>query len=841
MSGQVGAGSSLPIDAALPELLERLRAGPNAVLEAPPGAGKTTRVPLALLDQPWRGDGRILLLEPRRVAARAAAARLAANLGEEVGRTVGYRIRHESRVSAQTRIEVLTEGVLTRRLQSDPSLEGVAAVLFDEFHERSIHADLGLALCLEAQGALREDLRLVAMSATLDGAAVSALMQAPRVRSEGRSYPVETRWLEQPLKSGSRDFRFEREVADLIRRALSETTGDALAFLPGAAEIRRCAADLERDPPADSPLILPLYGELPFAEQQKALAPDPEGRRKVVLSTALAETSLTIDGVRVVIDGGRARRARFDPDAGMSRLVTTRVSKASAEQRRGRAGRTAPGWCYRLWTGAEEGGAPERDPPEIRDADLAGLALDLAAWGAQPEDLPFLDPPPETALAQARALLGMLGALDAAGRITEHGRRLAATPLHPRLAHMAILSGGDDKALRLAALLEERDPLRGAGADLTDRMNALDRPERRPEARPALMRIRDAAKRLKKRVRLEPGERAEAPATLGGLTALAFPDRLATRRGEGPRYHLSGGKGAKLPEGDPLTAEPYLAVAELGHGPRDRTGAEATIRLAAPIARAEIETLFEDRLVWRESCVWSRRDRQALARRRLHLFETVLEEQPWPSPPQEAFVEAMTQGVRELGIGALPWTPAARRLQARIARARSIGGRGEALPDSSDAALLDDLESWLSPHLSGMRRQADLDKLPLERLLVERLDWGQSQLLDELAPSHFRAPTGTRAPIDYGADEDQAPPRIAIKLQEMFGVTRHPTVLGEPLLIDLLSPAGRPLQTTADIPGFWGGAYVEVAKEMRARYPRHPWPEDPAAAEATRRAKPRRS
>lgn len=826
----------LPIDAALPALLGALAGSPSVVLQAPPGAGKTTRVPLALLDADWAIGGRVIMLEPRRIAARAAAERMASSLGERTGGTVGYRIRDESRVGPATRIEVVTEGVLTRMLQSDPELAGVCAVLFDEFHERSIHADLGLALCLEAQGALRPALRLLAMSATLDGAATAALMggpdaPAPIVSAEGRSFAVETRWLERPEKLGP-GRRLEHAAADLIERALADCPeGDALAFLPGAREIR----DVERllRPRLDASVaITPLFGDLPFREQRAALAPAPQnarksGARKLVLATAIAETSLTIDGVRVVIDAGRSRRARFDPASGMGRLVTTRVSKASAEQRRGRAGRTATGMCWRMWTKGEEGGLAERDPPEILEADLAGLALELAEWGVAPDQLRFLDPPPDAAMAEAQALLRALGALDRDNAITAHGRRVLRAPLHPRLAHMALVAGAAPTALRLAALLDDRDPLRGARADLDARLSALRAPERHGAARPALERIATAADRLKRRLRRDADASSE-PFSIGALVSLAYPDRIARRRpGDAPRYLLSGGKGARLDETDSLAALDWLAVADLDGDQR-----EARIRLAAPVAPAEIEALHGERIETIEFCEWSERERRVLARRQRRLDALILADEPWRDPPPESISAALLDGLRRHGLDALPWTNAARRLRARLALAQ---GEAPNLPEVSDAALLDDLETWLGPASAGMRSLADLQKLDLAALLIARLDWARRQRLDALCPPHFTAPTGTRATIDYDAD----PPRVAIRLQELFGLDDHPVVAGRRITLELLSPAQRPIATTPDLPGFWRGSYAEIAREMRGRYPKHPWPDDPIAATATRSAKKR--
>ncbi|MCI4660200.1 MAG: ATP-dependent helicase HrpB [Neomegalonema sp.] len=816
----------LPIDAALQELLDRLSERSNVVLQAPPGAGKTTRVPLALLDAPWLSGRKILMLEPRRVAARAAAERLASSLGERVGARVGYRIRHESKISRDTRIEVVTEGILTRMLQGDPGLEDVGIVIFDEFHERSIHADLGLALCLESQSALREDLRLLVMSATLDGQAVAALLDAPIVTSEGRSFEVETRWLDAPIASarGGRAPRLEQSVAELTLQALAQEPGDALVFLPGAREIRGAESWLRERVAGDTDLR-PLYGELPFDQQQMAIAPSVPGRRKVVLASAIAETSLTIDGVRIVVDGGRARRARFDPRSGMSRLVTEKVSKASATQRQGRAGRTAPGVCYRLWTKGEEGGLRAFDPPEILEADLAPVALELAGWGAAPEDLPFLDPPPAASYAQAVELLTQLGALDRQGRITEHGKAMAATPLHPRLAHMVLSAGGTSAALQLASLLEERDPLKLPESDIALRLRALASPGAHPAARSALERIKANAQKLKSRTRARAAEQDLSP---GALLALAYPDRIGLRRkGDDPRYLLSGGKGAVLASSDALASQRLIVAADL-----DGDAREAKIRLAGAVSQGEVEGLFADQIAWVSICEWSKRDRAVQARERKMLGALALEDRIWKDVPPEALGAALTEGVRQLGLDALPWSAGAERLRARVSLLRETAPD---LPDLCDEALLGTLEEWLTPHLSGLRRKEDLGRLDLHAILSQHLSWEQTQTLDRLAPPHFTAPTGTRAPIDYASD----PPRIAIRLQELFGLTEHPKVGGRALLLDLLSPAQRPIQTTADLPGFWAGSYMDVRKDMRARYPRHPWPEDPREAEATRRTKPR--
>jgi ATP-dependent helicase HrpB len=805
----------LPIDPALPALLDALGSVRAAVLEAPPGAGKTTRVPLALLGAGLTSD-RILMLEPRRLATRAAAERMAEGLGQPVGRTVGFRMRGESRVSRETRIEVVTEGILTRMLQSDPGLSGVGAVIFDEFHERSLAADLGLALTLEVRGALREDLILLAMSATLDAAPVAALMGGvPIVRAEGRAFPVETRWLAAPPPQGE---RFEVTAARLVADALAETEGGVLVFLPGAAEIARVAAALEGRLP-EGCVIRPLHGSLPFARQRAAILAEPAGR-KVVLSTSIAETSLTIEDIRVVIDCGRARRARFDPGSGMSRLVTERVTRAEADQRRGRAGRIAPGTCFRMWPRASEGALAAYPPAEIEAADLAGLALDLALWGTRDAaDLAFLTPPPEAALAEARALLTGLGALDATGAITAHGRQIATLPLHPRLAHMLAVAG--PAAAPLAALLGDRDPAPGAGADLLARLEALQGRDRGLAlARETAGRIRDEARRLASAV-----GGPDAGLTPAQMAALAYPDRIAQRRpGDEPRFVTSGGKGARLDPADPLAAEPYLVVTDTDGDPR-----EARIRMAAPIAEPDLREVAGDAIAWVETCAWSRRERRVVARRQERLGALVLSDRPWPEAPADIVARAMLDGVRELGLR-LP--PAAERFRARVAAARA-GGLD--LPDLSDAALMERIEDWLLPHLSGLRTAADWDAFDALPALRAMLDWPATQALDRAAPGHVTTPLGREVAIDYSGGT----PEIAVRLQEMFGTAVHPMVAGQPLKVTLLSPAGRPLQTTMDLPGFWASSYAEVRKEMRGRYPRHPWPEDPTTAPPTLRAKPR--
>ena len=830
-------GASLPIDPILPDIARALRASGMAVLQAPPGAGKTTRVPLHLLAAGM--PGRILMLEPRRVAARAAAERLAEALGERPGGRVGYRIRGES--VAGSAIEVVTEGVLTRMLQADPGLDGIGCVIFDEFHERALQADLGLALVLEARAALRPDLKVLVMSATLDAGPVAELMGgAPVITAEGRAWPVETRWLDRPWRRpGAQGPRVEAATADLVLAALGETAGGVLVFLPGQGEIARTAAALTpRLPPGVT--LQPLHGGLPFAAQRAALRP-LDGTRRLVLATSIAETSLTIPDVRVVVDAGLARRARFDPASGMTRLVTERVSRAEAEQRRGRAGRVAEGWCYRLWTRGEEGALAAFPPPEIAAADLTGLALELAVWGAaSPEGMAFLTPPPAPAFAEARALLADLNALDAEGRITSRGRVLAGMPLHPRLAHMLVEAGSRGAgrlAADLAALIEARDPLSGSSgplpSDLAPRLMALRDPARAEAEAPvridrgAIAAIRAEARRLAALVR---GSRGEGLAP-GAVLSLAYPDRIAQRRpGDAPRYLLSGGKGAVVAAGDALGAAPFLVAADLDGDPR-----EARIRRALPVTEVDLRALHADRLRREHVCLWSRRDRMVLARERLMLGALALEDRNWRDAPTEAVAAALAEGVRDLGLEVLPWTPAARSLAARVEWLRAHGA--PELPAMSQAALAAEIDDWLAPYLAGMAWVEDLGRLDLSAVLAARLTHVERQRVEQLAPAAIVAPTGTRLAIDYSG----AAPAVSVRLQEMFGLREHPGVgaRGTPLVIRLLSPAGRPVQTTADLPGFWATSYAEVRRDLRGRYPRHPWPEDPAAAAPTRRVKPK--
>ena len=821
----------LPIDDALPDLIAALHDKGRAVLQAPPGAGKTTKVPLAMLTAGLTSQ-RIVMLEPRRLAARAAAERMAETLGEPVGQTVGYRIRGEAKTSKSTRIEVVTEGILTRMLQSDPDLPGVGAVIFDEFHERSLNADLGLALCLEVADALRDDLILVAMSATLDAAPVAALMQAPLVTSEGRSFPVETRWLERPLAPQAH--RLDA-LCDLVVRAERDSRnttqgaqmgGGILVFLPGEGEIRRAAQNLEKRLPGDC-LIQPLFGALPFKDQQAAIRPAATGR-KIVLATSIAETSLTIQDIRVVVDMGQARRARFDPGSGMSRLVTEKVTRAEAIQRQGRAGRVAPGTAYRLWTKGEEGALAAFPPPEIASADLTGLALELALWGGDARDLAFLTPPPSGTMAEAGKLLQMLGALDKRDQMTKHGKALAKLPLHPRLGHMLLSAG--PKAAELAALLAERDPLRGAPTDLTLRLEALKDAKgfqrKRPYqlSYPVLDRIRSETKRLRKQ-----GGTTQTPSaqlSAAGMAALAYPDRIGQRRkGDQPRYVLSGGKGVLLDASDPLASTPFIVALDTDGNPR-----EARIRMATQISQGEIRDLFANQITWQNTCHWSKRERRVIARQQECLGAVVLEDHIWKDAPDDQIAEAMLDGVRELG---LRLDGAAARLAARVELLRADGFD---LPDFSTQGLLTRLEDWLLPMLGGVKSASGWKQFDLLPALRGALSWDQTQLLDREAPGSFTTPLGRKIPITYSPEA----PEISVRLQELFGVIRHPSVGGVPLKITLLSPAQRPIQITRDLPGFWSGSYADVRKDMRAQYPRHPWPEDPTQEDPTLRAKKRR-
>ncbi len=850
------AMTHLPIHAIMPDVRSVLAGGRNVVIQAPPGAGKTTGVPLALKDEEWLAGGTILMLEPRRLAARAAAAHMAALLHEPIGRTVGYRIRMDSKVGPETRVEVLTEGILTRRIQNDPGLEGVGLVIFDEFHERSLHADLGLALCLDTQAALRPDLRIVVMSATLDCDPVAALLgHAPVLSASGLTYPVETRYRPPQrtnVREGGGAFQ-ARDVARAVHAALAEHTGDILVFLPGAPEIRRVEALLSESGLGPDVIIAPLYGMLPREAQDRAILPPPPGKRKVVLSSALAETSLTILGVTVVIDSGLMRVPRYDPKSALTRLETLRVSRASAEQRRGRAGRTAPGVCYRLWRIEEDALLAPFTEPEIRNADMAPLALELALWGVgDPAALAWLDPPPEAAFKQARSLLEALDAIDAQGRITETGRRMAGFGLHPRLAHMLIASkplGLAREACKIAALLSERDILRGGAssgqADLRARLEVLHGLEgaggRGRQATGAdttlALRVIDLARSLEQALGgRDTGRTAGDAADQAGLVlAFAYPDRIARRRGGGAgRYLLSGGRGAWLPVTDPLAGEEFLVVAEMDGDPR-----EARIFQAAPLTLEAIERHFSAHIATEDFSGWDDDAQAVTACRRRMLGQVVLREETLPRTDRAATARALMQGIRKTGLEVLPWSRAATALRGRIRFLARVDGPTGAWPDMSDAGLMDRLEEWLGPYLEGMQRIKDLQALDLCAALLNRLDWDKQRRLDELAPTHIRVPSGSRIALVYEGGND---PVLAVRLQEMFGCATTPIVAGGvPVVLHFLSPAGRPIQVTRDLANFWRTTYAEVRKDLRGRYPRHHWPEDPLAAPATRKAKPRKA
>jgi ATP-dependent RNA helicase HrpB len=834
----------LPVAAVLEELAAVLDRHANAVLVAPPGAGKSTAVPLALLQAGWLGGKRIVLLAPRRLAARAAAWRMAGLLGEPVGATVGYRIRLESRVSPRTRIEVVTEGVLTRMLQSDPGLTGVGIVIFDEFHERSLEADLGLALCREVQGVLNETLRLLVMSATLDPAPVCALLnQAPLIRCDGRAFAVQTRYV-PPARSGS----VEGAVADIILRSVASREGDLLVFLPGQGEIRRVARLLADQALPQRWMVAPLYGNLTRAQQDAAIAPASAGRHKIVLATAIAETSLTIEGVRVVVDSGLQRSPRFDPRTAMTRLVTLPVSRASADQRRGRAGRLGPGICYRLWSRARHTLLADHNQPEILTTDLAGLALELALWGvASPDALGWLDPPPAAAFQQARALLTDLGALDGQGHITAQGRRMGQLPLHPRLAHMILAAqqeGLGAAACDVAAILSERDPLlfhgRRRDGDLHLRLEALQAFRmHRPYAIAdgladvgALRRILRASAQLKLRLGLK--TRAGEGRREGRLLAWAYPDRIACRRPDQPgRYVMANGGGAYFDPPEPLTGHDFVVVAELDGARRD-----ARIFMAAAYDRHDLLEQFDQHIQWQEQIAWNDHSRAVEAVRRLKLGALTLRREPIPRPDPRAVTAAMIQGIARAGLEALPWTRALRAWQARVVALARIGAGGEDWPDLSDAALTAGLAHWLAPYLQGLTRIKDLARLDLRSALSDLLSWRQQQLLDRLAPTHWVVPSGSRVPIDYSAEV----PVLAVRLQEMFGTSRTPAIAEGrlPLQLHLLSPAGRPAQVTQDLAGFWQNSYPAVKKELKGRYPKHFWPDDPLNAQPTSRARPRK-
>ena len=814
---------SLPIDDALPALVAALRERNAAVLVAPPGAGKTTRVPLVLADEAWAKDKKIIVLEPRRLAARAAAARMASTLGEQVGETVGLRVRFGSKVSKRTRIEVVTEGIFTRLILDDPELSGIAAVLFDEFHERSLDADLGLALARDAQQGLREDLRLLVMSATLDGARVGKLLgNAPLIESEGRAYPVTTHYV-------GRDARgfIDRQMADAVGRALRAETGSVLAFLPGAGEIRRTETLLNEQIKDATVDVVALYGALDAAVQDRAISPAPKGKRKVVLATSIAETSLTIEGVRIVVDCGLSRVPRYEPDAGLTRLETVRVSRAAADQRRGRAGRTEPGVCFRLWDEPETNSLEAFARPEILSSDLSGFLLDLAQWGvSDPAKLSFLDSPPRAALDEARTLLTELGALDAQGRITGEGRKLRALPLPPRLARMvvdALREGAGEMAAQIAAIAGERG-LGGNDIDLSHRLDQLrrDRSRRGDDARAMARRWAEQAGASKN---------DDGGISPGAILALAYPDRIAKSRGEGRGFLLANGRGASIDLASSLAREPYLVVADM-----IGTAAQSKILLAAAISQSEIEERFSNRIEMREETYIDPSTMSLRARKAQKLGAIALKEQVTTPKPSPDSAKQFSDAIVAAGLSRLPWTKALQQWRDRVMFLRA--SEGEAWPDFSDAGLAAQADEWLAPLFIDKTSLSAVGADDLSNALHNLLPWNLRRQMEEEAPTHFEAPTGTRVPIDY---EAEAGPSIAIKLQELFGLAQHPSIAGGrvPLVIELLSPAQRPVQVTRDLPGFWRGSYAAVKSEMKGRYPRHPWPDDPLAAAPTRRAKPR--
>lgn len=847
------SGAELPIDAVIPALRHALRVGTSAVLQAPPGAGKTTRVPLALMHEPWLGAQRILMLEPRRLATRAVATHMASLLGENVGETVGYRIRRDSRVGPRTRIEVVTEGILTRLLQRDPTLEGIGVVIFDEFHERSVHADLGLALTLQSRELVRPDLRIVVMSATLDGGAVARTIgDAPIVASEGRSYPVAVQYLDcATSRSASRTL--EGTVVAHIERGLQRENGDILVFLPGGREIRRVARLLgeRRGGLPDGVDVTPLYGDLPQRAQDAAIAAAPAGRRKVVLSTPIAETSLTIEGVTVVIDSGFMRAPRFSASSGMSRLETVRISRSSADQRCGRAGRVRPGVCYRLWPMHEQYHLGEHSTPEILQTDIAPLALDLAVAGiTNPAELRWLDIPPAAAYGHARGLLTTLGALDAAGRVTAHGRAMAAFPTHPRIAHMLLTAkrlGFGALACDIAALLGERDILRGEGmppdADIRLRLDVLQHlstggPQRDVPHAAVLdvglaRRTVTESAALRRQLGVEWTERGDDAA--GVALALAYPDRVGRARADGEsagRFLLRNGRGAVLTHAQSLSVAEYVVAAHLDGGER-----EARIFLGAPLTELEVRTHFADQIEMVDTIEWDTEAAKVRAWRTERLDAIVLRESRIAQPDRAAVAMVLAKRIGNNGLSELTWSDGARSLRHRMEFART--GDAE-WPEVSDEAITAQVRAWLEQQAdsdnnnnNAIDSPADID---VHAILVGMLDWRQRAELERAAPTHYVTPAGSRIAIDYS---DPSAPAIAVRLQEMFGAQSTPTVAGGqvPLTVQLLSPARRPVQVTRDLAGFWRGSYFEVRKELRGRYPKHSWPDDPLAAPPTSRAK----
>jgi ATP-dependent helicase HrpB len=836
--------SGLPVEAVLADVQNALASSACAVLQASPGAGKTTCVPLHLLQAPWLEDRKIILLAPRRLAARAAAMRMADLLKEKVGQTVGYRVRLDSRVGKATRIEVVTEGVLTRMLQSDPSLEGVGLVIFDEFHERSLDADLGLALCLDMQGVLNRNLRLLIMSATIETGPLAAMLEgAPVIACQGQAFPVETRYVGRHTPGFSAE-----TLREAVLTAARRESGSILVFLPGAAEIRQAARLLETALPGPEWIIAPLFGNLSRSDQDRAIAPPPDGKRKIVLATSIAETSLTIEDIRMVVDSGLQRVPRFDVRSGMTRLVTLPVSQASADQRRGRAGRTGPGICLRLWSRRMHHTLPAALRPEILETDLAGLALELAIWGVDdPNRLRWLDPPPADTFDSARRLLRSLEALDDGARATEHGRQMAALPLHPRLAHMLVAAnrrGWGGTACDLAALLSERDAVRfepgRSDADMRIRFDLLqalrnNQPLALPGATVDVYTLRRAgrtADNLRRRLNCKHAENEAA--SIGRVLAWAYPERIACRRAEGRgRFLLANGRGAYLDPVEALAGEQFLIAVELDGDRRN-----ARIYRAAAVSMDILMEQFADRIHPVEAVEWDPKSRVVSARRDLKLDALTLRSDPLASPDAQQILAVLLQGIRQQGIDCLPWTRALRQWQQRVCFLRRLAEEEQQWPDVSDDGLAATLPQWLAPYLMGITRLRDLARIDLKKVLFSRLTYRQHKLLDELAPTHLTVPSGSRIPIDYSGDI----PVLGVRLQEMFGLVETPAVAGgrQPLLIHLLSPAGRPVQITQDLAGFWQTGYPEVKKELKGRYPKHYWPDDPLQAQATARVKQRR-
>jgi len=838
----------LPIDELLPRLVTTLAEHPSVVVQAPPGAGKTTRVPLELLNAPWLCKKKIIMLEPRRIAARAAARFMATTLGERVGETVGYRVRLDNKTGPKTRIEIVTEGVLTRLLQNDPALDEYGVVIFDEFHERNLHSDLGLALCIDSQQGLREDLKIIVMSATLDGVAVSKLLgDAPMLTSEGRSYPVMIRHLTLN-RSFTRERRaFLEDVAQRIRNALKEEPGSVLVFLPGAAEIRLVHATLQEallDTKGDNEIVLaPLFGKQTSAEQDAAIQPPPVGKRKIVLASAIAETSLTIEGIRIVIDAGLMRIPRLDPNTGLKQLVTVPVSQASADQRCGRAGRLQAGVCYRLWNQGTH--LLAQTPAEILDADLAPLLLELARWGVSDVNaLRWLDPPPAPHVALARDLLTQLSALDPQGRITAHGRAMAQWAVHPRLSHMMLRAkaiGTGALACEVAAILSDRDILRGIAireSDLQLRVEALrDRAQGYGIDRGALREARKAAEQWQQRLEVRPDPSSDDLHLLGVVLAYAYPDRIGSRRGNSMRYLLSNGRGAFLIEGDPLCTQEFIVAAHL-EGAR-----EARIFLAAGIRREHLLQYHDDNISTHSMVQWDDRNDCVQARAQQRFGALVIDETPLQEVDPEAVIGALLEGIRLRGLSCLPWSEAARALQARIQFMREHLDPDylepehfePKWPDVSDAVLLSTLDTWLKPYLANMSRLSHLERLDLYNILLAQLSWEQTCRLNELLPTHITVPSGSRIQVDY----THFPPVLAVRLQEMFGLADTPRIAEGRItvLLHLLSPAQRPVQITQDLATFWQGSYHEVKKDMKGRYPKHHWPDNPLEAQATKRTK----